>query len=468
MRRIVLITLVMAFMLCVNAVLTHASRKTEDGVRTYTIKSGSRNSKPSTTSTKASYTIIGWNDLGMHCISPRFSQMAILPPFNNLMAQVIKKGDPPQVVTTGITLEYYIINNKTVDGKTDFWSYVKQLFGISPSPGIGLTGNGLNGQMKAVGDHFEATGIPILPYNDAMLWNPYQQAVINVKDSSGKVVATATVVIPVSDELNCQKCHDAGGVASSGINTGTLEGNILTLHDLREGTNLMASRPVLCAACHSDNALGLSGNPALPSLSEAMHMKHASLGANEPGCYDCHPGPKTQCNRSAIEEMGPSGSDPRCETCHGTLQQVASSVEQGRTPWLQEPTCAQCHGQGFSTGQDLYRNSRGHGGVYCSACHNSPHAWWPSRNAADNIQPISLQGSAGPIGSCVVCHKTNPGGDNPHTATAHPADWKDSHGDYVEHNGTSSCKTCHGANLTGGIGPSCYTCHGNVWTGGSD
>ena len=32
------------------------------------------------------YTLIAWNDLGMHCISPRFAEMAILPPYNTIRA----------------------------------------------------------------------------------------------------------------------------------------------------------------------------------------------------------------------------------------------------------------------------------------------------------------------------------------------------------------------------------------------
>jgi len=41
----------------------------------------------------------------------------------------------------------------------------------------------------------------------------------------------------------------------------------------------------------------------------------------------------------------------------------------------------------------------------------------------------------------------------------HPAGWKKQHPDYVDRNGTSSCKTCHGATLQGGTGPSCFSCH---------
>ncbi len=401
------------------------------------------------------YTVIGWNDLGMHCISPSFKDMAILPPYNNLMVQVIRRDDLPKVITAGITVEYRIKNNTTTAGKTDFWLYVEQLFGVNPPEGIGLTGNGLSGTMQAVGDHFEATGIPVLPLKDSMKWNPYQTAIVTVKDGAGQVVARTKVVLPVSDELNCGKCHG----------TTDTEVNILTLHDTLNGTNLMNQRPVLCASCHADNALGLAGDPLLPSLSQAMHGHHALLGDAAPACYDCHPGPKTKCNRSAIRGMGPSHGNPNCETCHGSLQQVADSIQLGRQPWLQEPVCEQCHGADYSTGTALYRNSKGHGGIYCAACHNSPHAWYPSKNPLDNRQPMQLQGTPDALHKCTICHVTKPAGRNPHTAVfaGHPADWYTAHRSYARKNGVKSCRVCHGTKLRGDAGPSCFTCHGPVW-----
>lgn len=411
------------------------------------------------------YVLIAWNDLGMHCISPSFDQMAILPPYNNLLAQVIKRGDPPQVVTSGITVEYMFKKNTTVTGKTNFWENARALFGVDLAPGIGLTGNGLSGAFKVNGDHFEATGIPILPLNDKLVWNPFQSAFVKLRDSTGAVLSKNTVVVPISDEMHCDKCHANGGVAAVGINTGSVDGNILTLHDQKAGTALMASRPVLCASCHSDNALGTPGTPNVPSMSLAMHGKHATLGVNQPACYDCHPGPLTQCNRSALPAMGQVLGDPKCDTCHGSLAQVSDSIRQGRQPWLQEPTCAQCHGVTRSTGDLLYRNARGHGGVYCSACHNSPHAWYPSQKSVDNWQPETLQGSSNAIGNCSVCHTSSMSGSNPHNAGVHPSNWREKHGDNVERNGTSSCTKCHGADLRGGWGPSCYRCHGAVWLG---
>ena len=41
------------------------------------------------------YVVLAWNDLGMHCYIRNFQDLGVLPPFNNLWAQVIKVGDPP-------------------------------------------------------------------------------------------------------------------------------------------------------------------------------------------------------------------------------------------------------------------------------------------------------------------------------------------------------------------------------------
>ncbi|MDD5711514.1 MAG: hypothetical protein PHY31_02015 [Smithellaceae bacterium] len=247
------------------------------------------------------YVVVGWNDLGMHCINPSFSQMAILPPANTLWVQVLHRGDPPQIVTSGVVVEYSLVNNTTVAGKTDFWDYVGQLFGVELEPGVGLTGNGLSGKMKLVGDHFEATAIPALPYDDDMTWNPYQTAIVNLKTDKGVLLATTQVTIPVSDELNCAKCHAAGMDGTVNIaDTGSVEGNILAVHDYYhgpagvsdQGISLLDNRPVLCSQCHQDNALGKAGNPADKSLSQAMHGWHASFPDAQ--CYDCHPGAQTQ------------------------------------------------------------------------------------------------------------------------------------------------------------------------------
>ena len=43
----------------------------------------------------------------MHCIDGKdYSTFSVLPPYNVIHAQLLKKGEPPVPVTTGVTLTY--------------------------------------------------------------------------------------------------------------------------------------------------------------------------------------------------------------------------------------------------------------------------------------------------------------------------------------------------------------------------
>ena len=350
------------------------------------------------------YVVFAWNNLGMHCLNDTYDQAVILPPYNTLWVQVVHKGNPPEIVTSGLTVEYAIDLNTYSYGKRDygqFWDNAVKLFGpllgITSLPrDIGLTGLGLTGTMSREADHFIAEGIPVTPVNDTGAWNPYQVAVITVRGTGGAVLAQTKATVPVSDEITCNKCHgqDAWG-------------DILEEHDQMHTTHLVDSIPVLCASCHGSPALGTTGpGTSGKYLSKAIHGAHASRGAV---CYDCHPGPVTLCSRSVRH----STDDGNCTTCHGTIDQVASTIP-ARIPWANEPACVACHTgvAGVATGFDLYRNASGHGGVYCAACHGSPHAMYPSRLAVDNYQPLQYQNFTGKvkaIGSCGTCHDSSRG-----------------------------------------------------------
>ena len=106
-----------------------------------------------------------------------------------------------------------------------------------------------------------------------------------------------------------------------------------------------------------------------------------------------------------------------CQDCHGSVANVGQTIANGRQPWLQEPSCGQsgCHGSNYATETNtLYRNSRGHSGLYCSACHGSPHAIQPTTQPNDNVQNIALQGWAGTLKKCSVCHGVTPTMPGPH------------------------------------------------------
>lgn len=358
----------------------------------------------------AEYVIIGWNDLGMHCYDFDYSVLSVLPPYNNLWAQVIMRGDPPHLVTSGIRVEYSFPDNTESASKTNFWDYEQLLFGVDLDLNVGLRGKGLSGEMDLDpngGQYFVAEGIPITEFSDSAPTVPYYYQLANLvvrHIGSGSILAETTVVAPVSSEMRCDTCHTEN-------DPNDFRMDILITHDQEEGTSLAAQAqggtPVLCASCHGDPVLGMPLQPGIPYLSMAVHKRHAEETEN---CYACHPGPDTQCLRDVMSQ------DPTnplwCTDCHGGMLDVASET---RIPWTDEPRCQICHGDQYAENPGtLYRHSIGHGGLYCESCHNSTHAILPSREVNDNLQSIALQGYADTIQECTICHLTQPSEGGPH------------------------------------------------------
>ena len=360
-------------------------------------------------SSTSPYTLLAWNDLGMHCMDGKdFSVFSILPPYNNLDAQLIKKdGTSNKHVTSGVTVTYESIaslNGKynttsILDSnnnlKTNFWDYVGSLFNTTPANDTGLTGNMTPSLIpkqlsyNATHNWWEATGLPLMPYNDDGSKNYYPMVKVTAKDVSGTVLATTKVVLPISDEMDCKVCH---GSASNYANAKPAAGwendantekdykfNILRLHDQKfptavsdhqnalktagynnyDNAGLYTSakngNPILCATCHASNALPGTGITGIKPLTEAMHSLHANAidptngktlasSTNRSACYRCHPGATTQCLRGAMGKQ----SNIQCQNCHGNMHAVGAS---GRKGWMDEPNCQACHqaGQRYTT-----------------------------------------------------------------------------------------------------------------------
>ncbi len=458
------------------------------------------------------YTLLAWNDLGMHCVDGNdYSIFSILPPFNNLHVQLVNKNNG--LVTAGVHLTFesaLSLNgswNTTSVEKTNFWQYAETLYGFfyggGPLPADqGLTGVFVQSRspqemtFDSSNQWWAADGIPILPYNDDGSKNYYQLVNVKALDANGDLLARATAVLPVSDEMDCRKCHssasnygqarpDAGWVNDSDPEK-DYKLNILRLHDETHATTLLAEAkggvPVLCSGCHLSNALPGTGRDGITPLTTAIHSRHAQVldpatnqtlnaATNRTACYSCHPGEQTACLRGA---MGGSGNI-NCQDCHGGIADVGAKNRQG---WLDEPTCQQCHQDGnryssafvspgnlrpvtdrrFATnlntplsGKELYRYSTGHSGLQCESCHGATHAIYPSVDAEDNILAEEIQGYAGTISDCLACHSSTPrttsGG--PHGLHTIGQYWLSAHRDAAKSGGTASCASCHGTDFRG-------------------
>lgn len=360
-----------------------------------------------------SYVILAWNDLGMHCDQNDYSYFMVLPPYNTLHAQVFQRGgEGAALLTNGITVSYNFPKKTNSALHTNFWTYAPQ-FGWDVATNVGISGTPLAGNMglDSKGLSWQAVGIPITPYDDDGTWDPYATAVITVKDSRGRTLQTANVVAPVSTEMMCSNCH---GTTNPQL-------DILQKHDALSGTTLTADQSNgkvhMCAECHSDNALGAAGKSGNESLSLAMHNFHkdkmsytTAAAGTTPGCYNCHPGPKTQCLRGVMSRAGKT-----CSDCHGDMYAMATAMQGGRQPWLQEPKCGDCHAATYSENANtLFRNSvltnspedDMNGKIYCEACHNSTHAEFTTSNPADPTIPQQFQGDNYWIWSCTICHSS--------------------------------------------------------------
>ena len=313
-----------------------------------------------TSGNPTTYKLIGWNDLGMHCDDGQdYSIFGVLPPFNTIHAHLLDSAGKLVVDPAGYTVTYQAINdprtntiNTTSALKTNFWQFASALgFGVL-APDMGVKGFPMPGpgntprpMVFTPGDKtWLAEGIPLTNNADAPTapypTNYFPMMRLVAKNSSGSVLASTDIVLPISDEMTCIACH--------GSNTGTLAArpaagwvmnsdlakdvklNILRKHDDRFRTNPVfqaassargysaagleaqsAIRPFLCASCHGSNALSLPGYPAVPALTVAMHGLHASAtdpatgqtmdaSTTRESCYRCHPGAKTQCLRGAM------------------------------------------------------------------------------------------------------------------------------------------------------------------------
>ncbi len=278
------------------------------------------------------YQILGWNNLGMHCMDSDYSVFSVLPPYNTIESQLIVGG---MLITngTGYTVTYEAVAdpdgsiNKSSVGKGNFSQFAQQLYGPALAPETGLAGWAMPGitnvpqamlfevtNTPAPGaatrvNWFRAEGIPITPWDDAGKKNPYPLMRLIARNGGGTALATNDIVLPVSDEMDCRACHASGTQTAAQPAAGWVWSdnperdyrlNILRLHDqdnfaqhaglytaalAARGFNpqglyrgvVADGKPVLCAICHASEALGTGSYSNIPPLTASVHAKHASV-----------------------------------------------------------------------------------------------------------------------------------------------------------------------------------------------
>ena len=351
------------------------------------------------------YALLAWNDLGMHCVDGKdYSVFSILPPFNNLHAQLVN-ASTGKAVTSGVTLSYEAVVdpagsiNTTSAGKTNFWDWSMKLYGASPARDVGLTGNATPSLtarpmvLDPANGWYEATGLPITPYDDAGSKNFYPTVKVSARDATGKLLASSVAVLPVSDEMTCMACHAtpapgetntarlAAKPAAGWVNVGDPEKdwklNILRLHDEMQANDPTSRRPADQGPCARPVRLGPCRQPdavrRLPRLERpARHRDQRHLVADQCPAREPRQGDRSGHDARAEQHRQPQrllhvppglGHEVparrdgqrhrRQRQCDDGLPELPRHHEHGRQPartgWLEQPNCQACHFNGKRT-----------------------------------------------------------------------------------------------------------------------
>jgi mono/diheme cytochrome c family protein len=411
------------------------------------------------------YTLTAWSAQGLMFFSDADETFQLLPPWNTLRAMLIKRGDPPQIVTRDVEIGYRLeTDSSDPAARLAYWQFAEGGPGGGLPANTGAAGLGTSGTMRqgagqsAGSGIYQAAAVPVSPYVVPSGLDPYPLVTVEARQAgSGALLASTTAVLPASTEMGCKNCHGGPWRVAGAMGVGPeTAGDIVAEHDRRNGTDLAgrakAGHPAACGQCHADPATGAPGDGKRLNLSAAVHGLHAAVlaGAGDKACTSCHPADPagaTRAYRGVHLAMGLA-----CADCHGALDDFALSLlraEQDKTaaaglmanltpraaaldkisprsPWTAEPDCLTCHkdfgpgGSGADTGFNVWtKNADGlfaarrdeMGAVACAACHGAPHAEYPAQNPygenRDNIQPLQYQNLAAPLGAkggCAACH----------------------------------------------------------------
>lgn len=240
----------------------------------------------------------------------------------------------------------------------------------------------------------------------------------------------------------------------------------------------MANGGMLCQDCHGDMAqVGddftrnvTPSNPGAFELGGDFYTNPAQPRvpwANEPGCGSCHTGDAmSNLTGMAGVTVNPADADGNVDNIRlfraylngdakatpivPNNKRFAENTIAANNPVISDP------GDPRIGNPMLYRVSKGHGGLFCEACHGSTHGIWPNKNdlANDNVAANQLQGHKGTVIECSTCHTSSTGNNLSGPHGMHPVgdtNFSDGGHEHLAENNRNACRACHGQNGEGTV-----------------
>ncbi|ABS26026.1 cytochrome C family protein [Anaeromyxobacter sp. Fw109-5] len=263
---------------------------------------------------------------------------------------------------------------------------------------------------------------------------------------------------PHPQRFDCERCHPdsltpagPGAIAPSLHLNGQVElaGGCATCHG---NAQRVAPNELAKAAPPT----GLNGETATTQRAVGAHEAHVLGGAvaGPMGCDNCHLVPAAADHADGVVDVA-----------FGAL-----ASREGVTPVLdktspESPSCSStyCHGATLAGGtlnNPVWTQVNGTANA-CGACHGAPP---PSPHPAGTTCSVCHPGTVRTDGTINLVNGLHVNG-TVDVNDYHPAGWvvPTAHG-YAANRDLASCKSCHGADLTGGMtGISCDTCHQAGW-----
>jgi cytochrome bd-type quinol oxidase subunit 1 len=372
---------------------------------------------------EAQYLLAAWALDGMGFTSnPDMSGLDFSPGLPEIRAQLIRRGEAPELLSSGVSV-----------------IYTMEVNGVK-----------MSGVMAGEGGYFRAE-ISAL----ANVQQPYHLVEVEAH-GDGAVLARTRLMVAQSSEVDCNHCHGQDLAAEKQGLSRETAAHILERHDTRSKTALKGrfdgGEIIVCAGCHADVSRGMPGQKGILNLSASIHGFHAAYMAKQGAgaCAFCHPTAAQGASQSLRGLHHSLGFD--CLNCHGSMAEhgaalLKAEVAAGksragkllkvlgdtsvpvesvvaRIPWLNMPDCLACHvdfqppetDSAFNLWtkdkEEIFHNRKGDEGVlFCAACHNEAHVLYPAKNPygtkLDVQQPMQYQGNSLPLGAnrgCKTCH----------------------------------------------------------------